>query len=167
MSGLDVDKELILEMATIITDTDLNVIEEGPNLVIHQSNIILDRMDEWNKKHHLASGLIDKVKQSSITEVQSENQTIEFIRRYCLEATSPLCGNSIGHDRQFLRKYMRKLHDYFHYRSIDVSSIKELVERWYPNGPKPLSKSEKHVAITDVRESIEELRFYRKHYFIP
>ena len=166
MSGLDVDKEVILEIATIVTDSDLNVIEEGPNLVIYQKDNVLNDMDDWNKKHHGASGLIEKVKRSSLSEAEAEKLTLKFIRKHCNESASPLCGNSIGHDRKFLHKHMRTLHDFSHYRSIDVSSVKELVTRWYPGGPELPQKSEKHVAMTDVRESIEELRFYRKHYFI-
>ena len=166
MSGLDVERETILEIATIITDSELNVIEEGPSLVIHQDESILRAMDEWNQKHHSASGLIAKVQQSNLSLADAEKQTLDFIKQYCPEKNSPLCGNSIGQDRKFLYKYMRKLHDYLHYRNVDVSSFKELVLRWYRNGPQPPAKSEKHIALLDVQESIAELKFYREHYFI-
>ena len=167
MSGLEVENESILEIATIVTDGDLNLIEEGPNLVIYHEESVLSAMDEWNQKHHGASGLIEKVRNSSLTIAEAERQTLDFIRKYCTEKMSPLCGNTIGQDRNFLYKYMRTLHDYLHYRNIDVTSIKELVIRWYPNGPELPVKSEEHMALVDVRESIAELKFYREHYFIP
>jgi oligoribonuclease len=167
MTGLNVEKESIIEIATIATDPELNVLEEGPCLVIHQENELLDKMDDWNKKHHGASGLVDKIKRSQISEEEAEWQTLEFVRKYGVENQTLLCGNTIGHDRKFLLKYMKKLHNFFHYRSVDVTSVKELVLRWYPKGPKLPKKNEAHQALTDIRESIEELKFYRKHYFIP
>lgn len=167
MTGLNVQKEAIIEIATIATDPELNILEEGPCLVVNQSDELLDKMDDWNKKHHGASGLIDKVKNSKITEEEAEAQTIEFVKKYGVENQTLLCGNTIGHDRKFLLKYMKKLHNFFHYRSVDVTSIKELVLRWYPNGPKLPKKNEAHQALIDIRESIDELRFYRKHYFVP
>tara|TARA_Y100001960_G_C14512213_1_gene747062 strand:+ start:242 stop:811 length:570 start_codon:yes stop_codon:yes gene_type:complete len=166
MSGLDVDSDSILEIATIVTDGNLNLIEEGPNLVINQEESVLALMDEWNKKHHGASGLIDKVRKSTLSLAKAERQTLDFISKYCPKKTSPLCGNSIGQDRKFLYKNMRTLHDYLHYRNIDVSSLKELIARWYPYGPELPAKSGEHIALVDVRESIAELKFYRKHYFI-
>ena len=165
MTGLDPDKELIIEIATLITDSDLNILETGPCLAINQSNAILSRMDAWNTTTHQASGLTTKVMESKITDAEAEQATLDFIKQYCPPQTSPLCGNSIGQDRRFLIKYMRKLHDYFHYRSIDVTSVKEMVKRWYPKGPKFPKKSQVHSAEIDVRESLEELKFYRKHYF--
>lgn len=165
MTGLDLEREYIIEIATLITDSELNIIEEGPCLAIHQSDEILTRMDDWNQTHHSASGLVQRVKQSKITDTEGERRILEFIKKYCLEQAAPLCGNSITQDRKFLYKYMRKLHDYLHYRSVDVTSIKELVRRWYPKGPKFPKKSQAHQANIDVRESLEELIFYRKNYF--
>ncbi|MCH7623566.1 MAG: oligoribonuclease [Nitrospinae bacterium] len=165
MTGLDPEKELIIEIATLVTDGELNILEEGPCLVIKQSNAILSRMDAWNTSTHQASGLTDRVMKSKITPAGAETATLDFIKQHCPPETSPLCGNSIGQDRRFLVKYMRELHDYLHYRSVDVTTIKELVKRWYPKGPKFPKKSGAHLASIDVRESLEELIFYRKHYF--
>lgn len=165
MTGLDIEMEYILEIATIITDSELNILEEGPCLAIHQSDEILNRMDEWNKKHHTASGLTQRARESAITVAEAERQTLEFIKKYCQAKASPLCGNSVGQDRKFLEKYMRKLSEHLHYRNIDVTTIKELICRWYPDGPKFPKKSEAHMALTDIRESLQELVFYRKHYF--
>jgi oligoribonuclease len=123
-------------------------------------------MDDWNQKHHNASGLVERVRKSKINNEEASRQTLEFIKQYCPENTSPLCGNSIGQDRKFLNKYMKKLHNYLHYRNVDVTSVKELVKRWYPDGPKFSKKSDTHMALTDVKESLEELIFYRKEYFI-
>lgn len=166
MTGLDVETEVIIEIATIVTDGDLNVLEEGPAMAIHQDEAILSRMDDWNKKQHTGSGLRRRVKESRITVPEAEQATLKFIKKHCPPHAAPLCGNSISHDRKFLAKYMKTLHDYLHYRNIDVTSIKELIGRWYPNGAKLPKKSDLHLALTDVRESIEELKFYRKHYFI-
>jgi oligoribonuclease len=166
MTGLDVEKESIIEIATLITDSELNVLEEGPCIAIHQRDELLEKMDEWNTKHHNASGLVKRVKESLINEVDAEKRTLDFIKKYCPKGTSPLCGNSIHQDRKFLHKYMPKMHDYFHYRSIDVTSIKELVTRWYPTGPKFPKKSQEHVAMIDIRESLQELIFYRENYFL-
>lgn len=165
MTGLDPDKELIIEIATLVTDSDLNILAEGPCLAIKQSNAILSRMDAWNTTTHGASGLTTKVMNSTISNADAEQATLDFIKQYCPPQISPLCGNSIGQDRRFLIKYMPELHDYFHYRSIDVTSVKELLKRWYPKGPKFPKKSSVHSADIDVRESLEELIFYRKHYF--
>lgn len=166
MTGLDIEMEYILEIATIITDSELNIIEEGPCLAIHQSDEVLNRMDEWNKKHHTASGLTQRARESNITVAEAERQTLEFIKKYCPPKTSPLCGNSVGQDRKFLEKYMRRLAEHLHYRNVDVTTIKELVRRWFPDGPKFPKKSEEHMALTDIRESLQELIFYRKHYFV-
>ena len=165
MTGLDPDREMIIEIATLVTDSELNVLEEGPCLAIKQSNAVLSQMDAWNTSTHGASGLTTRVMKSTVTDGDAEQATLEFIRRYCHPQMSPLCGNSIAQDRRFLIKYMRELHDYFHYRSIDVTSVKELVKRWFPQGPKFPKKSQVHSANIDVRESLEELVFYRKHYF--
>ena len=165
MTGLDPDLEVIIEIASLVTDYDLNILAEGPCLAIRQSDEILARMDAWNQKHHNASGLVERVRKSKITNDEASRQTLEFIKQYCPENTAPLCGNSISQDRRFLCKYMDELHNYLHYRSVDVTSIKELVRRWYPNGPKLPRKSDSHMALTDVRESLSELIFYRKEYF--
>ena len=157
MTGLDVEKEVIIEIATIITDSELNIVEEGPSLVIHQSDEILRRMDEWNQKTHSTSGLIQRVKDSTISVAEAERQTLDFIKKYVPDNTSPLCGNSIGQDRRFLDVYMKEITDFLHYRNIDVTSVKELVKRWYPKGPKMPKKSEAHMALIDIRESIDEL----------
>lgn len=165
MTGLDPDLEVIIEIASLVTDHDLNILAEGPCLAIHQSDEILTRMDDWNQKHHNASGLVERVRKSKITIDEAAQQTLDFIKQYCPENIAPLCGNSITQDRKFLGKYMPELHKYLHYRSVDVTSVKELVRRWYPDGPKLPRKSESHMAMTDVRESLAELIFYRKHYF--
>ena len=166
MTGLEPDIEVIIEIATIITDSHLNIIEEGPALVIHQDDAILGRMDEWNQKTHSASGLIQKVKDSKMTIEKGEQITLDFIKKYVPYKTSPLCGNTVGQDRRFLYKYMPRLSEYLHYRNIDVTSVKEVVRRWYPNGRKMPKKSEEHKALIDIQESIEELIFYRDHFFI-
>ena len=166
MTGLEVEKEVLIEIATLITDSELNILEEGPCIAIHQRDEILEKMDEWNTKHHNASGLVKRVRESLINEVEAEKRTLDFIKKYCPKGTSPLCGNSIHQDRKFLHKYMPEMQDYFHYRSIDVTSIKELVTRWYPTGPKFPKKSQEHVAMIDIRESLQELIFYRENYFI-
>lgn len=166
MTGLDADKEMIIEIASLVTDRELNILEEGPCFAIHQSNEILNRMDEWNTTHHTASGLIQRVRESALSEAAAEQRTLEFLKKHCPPQASPFCGNSITQDRRFLIKFMPELHDFMHYRSIDVTSIKELVRRWYPNGPKTPKKSQAHQASIDVRESLQELIFYRKHYFL-
>ena len=164
MTGLDPEIDTILEIATIITDGNLNIIAEGPNIVIHQPDAVLDGMDEWNTTHHGASGLTAKVRASRITMAEAEQQTLDFICLYVPERSSPLCGNSIHQDRRFLVPYMPELEAYVHYRNIDVSTIKELGRRWYPGVKAPLKEAE-HLALTDIRESIKELAFYRKNYF--
>lgn len=165
MTGLDLEKERIIEIATIITDGDLRILAEGPNLVIHQKPKLLKAMDDWNRTQHSKSGLIELVKTSKISEEEAETLTLDFVKKYCLEKKSPLCGNSIHHDRRFLIKYMPRLSDYLHYRHIDVSTVRALVERWYPKNRNAPKKKDAHRAITDLKESIEELRFLRKTYF--
>lgn len=165
MTGLDPDKELIIEIATLVTDGELNILEEGPCLAIKQSNAILSRMDAWNTTTHQASGLTERVMNSKISCRDAEMATLDFIKKYCRSETAPLCGNSIGQDRRFLVRYMKELHDFLHYRSVDVTTIKELVKRWYPKGPKFPKKSGAHLASIDVKESLEELIFFREHYF--
>ncbi len=164
MTGLDPKEDTILEIATVITDGNLKVIAEGPNIVIHQSDEILDHMNDWCKQHHADSGLSDRVRASSVSLAAAEAQTLDFIRQYVPEGKSPLCGNSIHQDRRFLVAYMPKLEAYLHYRNLDVSTVKELVRRWYPALEIP-AKKEEHLALADTLESIDELRFYRKHIF--
>ncbi len=166
MSGLDPDTCEILEIATIITDGDLNLLAEGPDIVVHQPDPVLDAMDAWCTRQHGLSGLTAQVKASTTALAQAETQTLEFIRQFCPAGKSPLCGNSIGHDRRFILKHMPALAEYLHYRSIDVTSIKELAHRWYPELPAP-DKGESHRALDDIRESIAELRYYRQHIFRP
>jgi len=164
MTGLDPEQETIIEIATIITDGDLNIIAEGPSIVVHQPDHLLDGMDEWNTAHHGDSGLTAKVKASTTSMHHAERQTLDFIKQYVPAQTSPLCGNSIHQDRRFLVPYMPELEAYLHYRNIDVSTIKELARRWYPNDKAPIKKAE-HLALADIRESINELRWYREKLF--
>jgi oligoribonuclease len=164
MTGLDPEVDTILEIATIITDGNLNIIAEGPSIVIHQPDARLDGMDEWNTTHHGASGLTARVRASRTTMAEAEQQTLEFVRQYVPERTSPLCGNSIHQDRRFLVPYMPELEAWMHYRNIDVSTIKELARRWYPAIKAPPKQGE-HLALADIRESIAELAFYREKLF--
>ena len=164
MSGLDPEKERLLEIAVIITGPDLTPRIEGPVFVIHQPDSVLNAMDNWNKGTHGRSGLIDKVKQSTLTEAQVQDELIAFIKKYVPRGGSPMCGNSIGQDRQFLVKYMPKLEAYFHYRNLDVSTLKELAKRWKPDVYKQFKKHQKHTAMADVHESIDELAHYRTHF---
>ena len=165
MTGLDPDRDTILEIATLVTDNDLALIAEGPVLAIHQPADVLAAMDQWNQEHHAASGLIERVSASSTSLAAAEEATLAFVRRYCTDRVSPLCGNSVYQDRRFLARYMPRLEAYLHYRNIDVSTVKELARRWYPDGPQPPDKKHAHLALDDIRESIEELRFYRTQYF--
>jgi oligoribonuclease len=164
MTGLDTNRDYIIELATVITDSQLRILAEGPMIAIHQANEILQAMDEWNAKHHKQSGLIDRVQQSRVTEGDAQRMTLEFISRYVPPETSPMCGNSICQDRRFLHRFMPELERYFHYRNLDVSTIKELVRRWAPD-LKPFDKKSAHLALEDIHESIEELRYYRQHVF--
>lgn len=164
MTGLDVEKQVIIEIATVVSNNLLHIIAEGPVIAIHYPENILARMDEWCVTHHQASGLLDRVRNSHHTCMQAEEETIAFISTYCTQGQSPLCGNSVWQDRLFLHKYMPKLENFFHYRNIDVSSIKELAKRWYPALP-PFSKQKKHLARADILESIEELKYYRNKIF--
>lgn len=165
MTGLDPERETILEIATLVTNADLEIVAEGPCLVIRQSQSVLDAMDDWNREHHGASGLTERSLRSTIGLAEAEARTLDFVRSHCAERTSPLCGNSIHQDRRFLARHMPALEAYFHYRNIDVSTVKELVRRWYPGGVEPPAKKHAHLALADIRESIEELLFYRRHYF--
>jgi len=167
MTGLDPGRDTILEIATLITDNELQVVSDGPALVIGQSAAVLDAMDEWNREHHGASGLAARALASDISMAEAERQTLEFVKLHCQKHTAPLCGNSIHQDRRFLSRCMPALEGYLHYRNIDVSTVKELVRRWYPQGPEPPEKKHSHLALEDIRESIEELRFYRTRFFLP
>jgi len=167
MSGLLADRDVILEIATLITTPDLDLVAEGPVLAVHQPDAVLEAMDDWNREHHGASGLTARVRASRLSVADAEAQTLAFVRQYCPERTSPLCGNSIHQDRRFLVRYMPTLDAYLHYRNIDVSTVKELVRRWYPAGPPAPEKRHAHLALDDIRESIAELRFYQTHFFLP
>ncbi len=167
MSGLLPETDRILEIAMIVTDGDLNIVAEGPVLVVHQEDAVLDRMDAWNKGTHSKSGLIDKVKASTLTEVEVEAECLAFLKQHVKSSISPMCGNTIHQDRRFMNRYMPKLEAYFHYRNIDVSTIKELCKRWQPEVAKGFSKQQAHTALADIIESVEELRYYREKLFIP
>ncbi|HSV60550.1 MAG TPA: oligoribonuclease [Variovorax sp.] len=162
MSGLDPEKERLLEIAVVVTGPDLTPRIDGPVLVIHQSDEVLDGMDAWNKGTHGRSGLIEKVKVSTVDEATAERQLIEFIARYIPKNGSPMCGNTISQDRRFLVKYMPKLEAYFHYRNLDVSTLKELAKRWKPAAYNAFKKQQAHTALADVHESIDELVHYRE-----
>ncbi|MBC7649247.1 MAG: oligoribonuclease [Vitreoscilla sp.] len=164
MTGLDPEKERLIEIAIIVTGPQLTPRIEGPVLAIHQPDEVLDLMDKWNKGTHGKSGLIDKVKASTITEAGAEAQILDFIGRYVPKGVSPLCGNTISQDRRFLVKYMPKLEAYLHYRNIDVSTFKELAKRWRPEVYNSFKKQQKHTALADVHESIDELEHYRAHF---
>lgn len=167
MTGLDSAKERIIEIATIVTDSDLNILADGPIFAIHQSDELLDQMDEWNTRQHNSSGLVTRVKESIISEQMAEKATLEFLRQYVPEGKSPMCGNSVWQDRRFLLRYMPDLEKYFHYRLIDVSTLKELALRWAPKIYNSIQKESRHLAHDDIRESIEELRYYRKNLLNP
>lgn len=164
MSGLDPNCCRILEIATLVTDADLNVLGEGPDLVVHQPDAVLDAMDSWCTEHHGDSGLTAAVKASTIPVADAERRTLAFLRDYCERGESPLCGNSVYMDRIFINRYMPRLGDFLHYRTVDVSTLKELAHRWYPD-LEPPPKMEAHRAMNDIRESIAELRHYREAMF--
>jgi oligoribonuclease len=166
MSGLDPDRERILEIAAIVTDGDLELVAEGPGLVVHQPDALLDAMDDWNKSHHAASGLVDRVRASEVSESEAEDLVLAFISEHVGQRKAPLAGNSVHQDRRFLARYMPKIDEYLHYRHVDVSTIKELCGRWYPDAYRHRpEKKNVHRALDDIRESIEELRFYRTSIF--
>ena len=167
MSGLNPETERILEIAIIVTDAHLNVIATAPVWVVHQEDALLDAMDAWNKGTHGKSGLIDKVKASTLTEADVEAQCLAFLKQHVKASISPMCGNTIHQDRRFMNRYMPKLEAYFHYRNIDVSTIKELCKRWQPEIAKGFTKKQAHTALADIIESVEELRYYREKLFIP
>jgi len=164
MTGLDPEKERIIEVAVVITEADLTFVAEGPVLVIHQSDELLAAMDKWNTSTHTKSGLVDKVRKSTLTEAQAEDILLEFLAQHVPQGKSPLCGNTVGQDRRFMVKYMPRLEAYFHYRNIDVSTLKELSLRWKPEVYRSFVKHSKHEALADIYESIEELKHYREHF---
>ncbi|HOW62186.1 MAG TPA: oligoribonuclease [Candidatus Contendobacter sp.] len=167
MTGLAPQTDRIIEIATIITDSQLNILAEGPVLAIHQDDATLAAMDDWNQKQHGASGLTARVRASTVTEREAEARTLEFLSLYVPKGQSPMCGNSICQDRRFLARWMPELEAYFHYRNLDVSTVKELARRWYPEKMlRGFSKTSTHLALQDIRDSIEELRFYRKRLFV-
>ncbi|NJO16239.1 MAG: oligoribonuclease [Thioploca sp.] len=164
MTGLDPDHNTIIEIATLITNSDLQVMAEGPVLAIHQSEAILTTMDEWNTRQHNQSGLIERVRNSQFTLAIAEEFTLKFLQQQVPPNTSPMCGNTVSQDRRFLYRYMPNLEKYFHYRHIDVSTLKELAKRWLPNLPE-FEKESKHLAMNDIYDSIEELKYYRQYFF--
>lgn len=164
MTGLDPETDRIIEVAMVVTDPDLNVLGEAPVFAIHQSDEILNGMDAWNKGTHGRSGLIDRVKASNVTEAMAEDALIEFLGQYVPKGKSPMCGNTICQDRRFMAKTMPKLEAYFHYRNLDVSTLKEIARRWKPELVDGFKKMQKHTALADILESIEELRYYREHF---
>ncbi len=164
MTGLNPDTDRIIEVAVVVTDADLNVIAEGPVFAIHQPDEVLDAMDAWNKGTHGRSGLIDRVKASTVSEAEAEQELIAFLKKYVPSGKSPMCGNSICQDRRFMARGMPKLEAFFHYRNLDVSTIKELCRRWKPELIAGFKKQQKHTALADIVESIEELRYYREHF---
>jgi len=163
MTGLYPDTDSIIEIATIVTDKELNILAEGPVLAVHQSKQTMDAMDAWNQKHHGQSGLIERVLSSTLSESDVEQQTIEFLKQWVPEGASPMCGNSICQDRRFMAKTMPLLEAFFHYRNLDVSTLKELASRWAPEIMKGFKKQATHQALDDVLESIAELKYYREH----
>ncbi|MBK6757764.1 MAG: oligoribonuclease [Moraxellaceae bacterium] len=165
MTGLDPDSDRIIEIATIVTDAHLNILAEGPVHAIHQKDIILNGMDEWNTRQHGKSGLVERVRRSTVTEAEAEAQTIEFLSRFVDPKKSPMCGNSICQDRRFMHRTMPKLEAFFHYRNLDVSTVKELARRWRPEILQGMSKESTHLALNDIRDSINELRYYREYFF--
>ena len=167
MSGLKPDSDRILEIAMIVTDAHLNIIATAPVWVVHQANEVLGSMDAWNTGTHTKSGLVDKVRASDLDEGAVEEQCIAFLKQYVKANTAPMCGNSICQDRRFMARYMPKLESYFHYRNVDVSTVKELCKRWQPELVKGFNKHHAHTALADIMESIEELKYYRERFFIP
>jgi len=164
MTGLDPDTDRIIEVAAVVTDANLNILAQGPVFAIHQPDEVLDRMDAWNKGTHGRSGLIDRVRASTITEADAEVALVDFLRHFVPPGKSPMCGNTICQDRRFMARGMKKLEAFFHYRNLDVSTLKELCRRWKPELISGFKKHQKHTALADIIESIEELRYYREHF---
>jgi oligoribonuclease len=165
MTGLDPDRDVVIEIATIVTDAHLNVIAEGPVLAIHQSDAVLATMDEWNTRQHGKSGLTQRVRESRLDEEAVQDLTLDFLRRHVPSGKSPMCGNSICQDRRFMARRMPRLEAFFHYRNLDVSTVKELARRWRPDVLATVTKQGSHLALEDIRDSIAELRHYREHFF--
>lgn len=163
MTGLDPSHDRIIEIATIVTDAHLNVLAEGPVMAVRQSDALLDGMDEWNTRHHNNSGLVERVRRSDVDDAEAERRTLAFLEQYLVPGASPMCGNSICQDRRFLVNYMPRLEAFFHYRNLDVSTLKELARRWKPGILDGFQKANKHLALDDIRESIAELAYYREH----
>jgi oligoribonuclease len=164
MTGLDTNNDYIIEIATIVTDSKLNILAEGPIFAIHQHDAILESMDEWNTRQHGKSGLTERVRNSTVTEAEAEQQTLAFLSKYVPAGVSPMCGNSICQDRRFLARCMPELEAFFHYRNLDVSSLKELARRWAPKVDKAYKKRSTHLAMDDIKDSIRELEHYREHF---
>jgi oligoribonuclease len=164
MTGLDTDNDYIIEIATIVTDPQLNILEEGPVVAIQTTNEVLDRMDDWNTRQHNQSGLVERIRKSPYDTAEAESMTLEFVEKFVPKGKSPMCGNSICQDRRFMHRLMPKLEQYFHYRNLDVSTIKEIMKRWAPD-QKEYNKQGTHLAMDDIRDSIAELKFYREHVF--
>ncbi|BFL70277.1 oligoribonuclease [Moraxella osloensis] len=165
MTGLDTLNDTIIEIATIVTDSELNILAEGPVFAIHTPDIVLNSMDDWNTRQHGQSGLIDRIRRSNVTMAQAETETIAFLSKYVESGRSPMCGNSICQDRRFLARQMPTLERFFHYRNLDVSTVKELAYRWRPDILSSFEKKGNHLALDDIRDSIRELRHYKEHFF--
>lgn len=165
MTGLEPETDRVIEIATLITDADLNILAEGPVVAVHQSDSVLAGMDEWNQRTHGDSGLVARVRASQSDEADAEQQTLDFLRDYAETGSSPMCGNSVHQDRRFLVKYMPTLEAFFHYRNLDVSTVKELARRWRPELPGGFTKNGSHKALDDIRDSVSELQYYREHFF--
>ena len=166
MTGLDPETDQIIEIATVVTDAHINIVAEGPVFAIHQPDTVLDGMDDWNQTQHSSSGLLDRVRASTVDAGQAEQKTLAFLGQHVVAQASPMCGNSICQDRRFLYRYMPELAAYFHYRNLDVSTLKELARRWMPDMPS-FSKESSHLALDDIKDSIDELAYYREHLFRP
>ncbi|MEQ9463024.1 MAG: oligoribonuclease [Haliea sp.] len=166
MTGLNPEQDRVIEIASIVTDSELNTLAEGPVIAIHQSDAVLAGMDEWNTTHHTRSGLVDRVRASALDEAAAEEQTLAFLRDWVAPDSSPICGNSICQDRRFLARYLPRLEGYFHYRNLDVSTLKILMQLWRPELEQGIVKAGSHQALEDIRESIEELRYYREHLLV-
>ncbi len=164
MSGLNPDTDRVLEIAVVVTDSRLSVVAEAPVLVVHQEDAVLDRMDSWNRGTHAKSGLIDRVKAATLTEAEAEARMVAFLQQYVPSGVSPMCGNSVHQDRRFMERHLPRLAAFFHYRNLDVSTLKELVKRWRPDLSGGIPKEGKHEALADIYESIEELKYYREHF---
>ncbi|MFV1959469.1 MAG: oligoribonuclease [Planctomycetota bacterium] len=167
MTGLDPNRCFIVEIATVVTDGDLEILAEGPHLVVHQDEPQLASLSDWSRKQFTTSGLLERARTSEVTCAEAEEQTLSFLRRHCEPRKAPLCGNSVHTDRAFLRRRMPDLHEFLHYRNVDVSTFKEMLRRWYPERFAPPQKASRHEALSDIRESIEELGYYRRTFFVP